>query len=186
MSIVLKTPSNGSVTLAEQDTASDVTVTIPAATATMLTTATAGVPIGGPAFRAYKNTPQAVSDAVGTKVTFTIEDFDTASAYNAATSRFQPTVAGYYQIIANVYGSSNTSLSYNYIQIYKNTVINAGVVVSPYLGNTALGQATALIYLNGSTDYVEIYVSLGGTGSLNVIADTQFTFFSAALVRSAT
>ena len=30
MSIVLKTPSNGSVTLAEQDTASDVTVTIPA------------------------------------------------------------------------------------------------------------------------------------------------------------
>ena len=36
MSIVLKTPSNGSVTLAEQDTASDVTVTIPAVTATML------------------------------------------------------------------------------------------------------------------------------------------------------
>lgn len=32
MSIVLKTPSNGSVTLAEQDTASDVTVTIPATT----------------------------------------------------------------------------------------------------------------------------------------------------------
>lgn len=36
MSIVLKTPSNGSVTLAEEDTASDVTVTIPAVTATML------------------------------------------------------------------------------------------------------------------------------------------------------
>jgi hypothetical protein len=32
MSIVLKTPSNGSVTLAEQDTASNVTVTIPATT----------------------------------------------------------------------------------------------------------------------------------------------------------
>ena len=32
MSVVLKTPSNGSVTLAEQDTASDVTVTIPATT----------------------------------------------------------------------------------------------------------------------------------------------------------
>ena len=35
MSIVLKTPSNGSVTLAEQDTASDVTVTIPARTGTL-------------------------------------------------------------------------------------------------------------------------------------------------------
>ncbi len=32
MSIILKTPSNGSVTLAEQDTASDVVVTIPATT----------------------------------------------------------------------------------------------------------------------------------------------------------
>jgi hypothetical protein len=32
MSLILKTPSNGSVTLAEQDTASDVTVTIPATT----------------------------------------------------------------------------------------------------------------------------------------------------------
>ena len=40
MSIVLKTPSNGSVTLAEQDTASDVTVTIPAGTSTLVTNAT--------------------------------------------------------------------------------------------------------------------------------------------------
>jgi hypothetical protein len=35
MSIVLKTPSNGSVTLAEQDTASNVTVTIPAGNGTL-------------------------------------------------------------------------------------------------------------------------------------------------------
>ena len=40
MSIVLKTPSNGSVTLAEEDTASNVTVTIPAGTSTLVTNAT--------------------------------------------------------------------------------------------------------------------------------------------------
>ena len=40
MSIVLKTPSNGSVTLAEEDTASDVVVTIPAGTSTLVTNAT--------------------------------------------------------------------------------------------------------------------------------------------------
>jgi hypothetical protein len=42
MSIVLKTPSNGSVTLAEQDTASNVTVTIPAVNSTLDTLARSG------------------------------------------------------------------------------------------------------------------------------------------------
>jgi hypothetical protein len=42
MSIVLKTPSNGSITLAEQDTASDLTVTIPATAGTLLTNNSTG------------------------------------------------------------------------------------------------------------------------------------------------
>ena len=40
MSVKLKTPSNGSVTLAPADTASDVVVTVPAGTSTMVTNAT--------------------------------------------------------------------------------------------------------------------------------------------------
>jgi hypothetical protein len=145
----------------------------------------AGVAGTGPAFRAYKNTAQAVSDAVVTKVTFTTEVFDTANAYDAANSKFQPTVAGYYQIIANVYGSSGAALSYNYIQIFKNGVADTGVVLAPYQGATAIGPATTLTYLNGSTDYVEIYAALAGTGALNLIGGANFTFFSAALVRGA-
>jgi hypothetical protein len=42
MSLILKTPSNGSVTLAEQDTASDVVVTVPAVNSTLDTLARAG------------------------------------------------------------------------------------------------------------------------------------------------
>ena len=40
MSIKLRTPSNGSVTLSPQDTASDVVLTVPAGTSTMVTNAT--------------------------------------------------------------------------------------------------------------------------------------------------
>jgi hypothetical protein len=47
MSVILKTPSNGSVTLAEQDTASDVVVTVPAVTATLLNNSSGVLDIGG-------------------------------------------------------------------------------------------------------------------------------------------
>lgn len=40
MTVKLKTPSNGSVSLTPQDTASDVVVTVPAGTSTMVTNAT--------------------------------------------------------------------------------------------------------------------------------------------------
>ena len=141
--------------------------------------------VGAPAFRAYKSSNQVVSDAVSTKVIFDTKVFDTNNNYSTANSRFTPTVAGYYQIIANVYGSSGAALSYNFIQIYKNGSADSSVVISPYQGATAIGPATTLIYLNGSTDYIEVYTALAGTGTLTIISSPIFTFFSASLARSA-
>ena len=57
-----------------------------------------GLAAAGPAFSAYLSANQSVSANVFTKITFDTEDFDTNS--NFSSSRFTPTVAGYYQLNA--------------------------------------------------------------------------------------
>lgn len=178
MSIVLLTPSNGSVTLAEQDTASNVTVTIPARTTSVM--------LDGPAFRASRATSnQVITTAVDTKVLLNAESFDTANCFDLATSRFTPNVAGYYQFVASVYAEVTGSLAYNYIQIRKNGATDSAAVYGAYLGTSNIGTAAGLIYLNGSTDYVELFVQINGTGTVSILQGSAFTYLSAAFVRGA-
>ena len=56
----------------------------------------ANVAGNGPAFSAYQSTLQSFSSNTVTKVLFQTEEYDTNS--NFASSRFTPTVAGYYQL----------------------------------------------------------------------------------------
>jgi hypothetical protein len=181
MSIVLQTPSNGSVTLAEQDTASNVVVTIPAATATMLTTATAGVPIGGPAFSAYANAATSCANGTSTKILFALEEFDTNN--NFASSRFTPAVAGYYQInsTVNLVSAASTML----LIIFKN---GASYKRGVFANGTSLNNVTVsgLVYCNGSTDYIEIYAFQNQGGAINTGTGLENTWFDGCLVRSAT
>ena len=53
----------------------------------------------GPAFSAYQSTAQSLPQNVITKIQFQTKEFDTANAFDAVTNfRFQPLVAGYYQV----------------------------------------------------------------------------------------
>jgi hypothetical protein len=74
----------------------------------------------GPAFSAYQSVAQTIPVSIATKMQFQTKEFDTASAFDSTTNyRFQPTVAGYYQIngAANFSaGTSNTVIVF----IYKN------------------------------------------------------------------
>jgi hypothetical protein len=114
--------------------------------------------------------------------------FDTASAFDSTTNyRFTPQVAGYYQFNVTLGATATVALNYNFIQIYKNGVSNSAAVYSPYLGIFSYGSLSSLIYLNGSTDYIELYVLLDGTGTLSVYggAASTSTYMSGSLVRSA-
>ena len=66
-----------------------------------------------PVVFAYLSADQSISSGVWTKVAFDIERFDTNNFYDNATNyRFQPTIAGYYQINTNVLpGGSSGSVS---------------------------------------------------------------------------
>jgi hypothetical protein len=147
--------------------------------------------VAPPAFRAFLGSNQTVSTTINTKVTLTNETFDTASCFNNTGSTaggipayaFLPNVAGYYQINANIGASSPSNLNYNYIQIRKNGLEDSRAIYGPYGAGASYGSVSNIIFLNGSTDYVELFVQLAGDGTLNALAD--FTIMSGCLVRAA-
>ena len=142
----------------------------------VLTTATAGVPINGPAFSAYRGGTQAYSSNTYTKVQINTESFDTNSCYDSTTNyRFTPTVAGYYICTGQIQTSAGT---YVETDIYKNGVSHGYTQISGAWGI----PVTQLIYFNGSTDYIELYAFISTSGN---IAAGFATYFYAAMVRSA-
>jgi hypothetical protein len=167
-SLTLLGDTSGSVVLDAPPVSGSTVLTLPTTTSTLA--------INGPAFSAYPSASQTVTTNVATKVVFDVEVFDTNN--NFASSRFTPTVAGYYQINAGVqYLGSCTP----YLQVYKNGAIYANTI-SVAMVNGILNTSN-LIYCNGSTDYIEIYAtSFGGTGLNN----TQVaTWFNGSMARGA-
>ena len=173
MSVILKTPSNGSVTLAEQDTASDVVVTVPARTGNLA--------VDGPAFSAYQSSAQTLASNTTTKLLFQAETFDTNGNFDS--SRFTPTVAGYYQITTTFYVSA--SYTTGSVSFYKNGAVyqNGGGNSASPSGTANAWQSTGLIFLNGSTDYVEAYGIVATGQALSAGAST--TYFQGYLARAA-
>ena len=133
----------------------------------------------GPAFRAYPSSNQSIPNATDTKVLLQTEEYDTNS--NFENSRFTPTVAGYYLIKGNVaYASSRTSIT---AQIYKNGLLySSGTRVS---GTGTASLSVDIVYLNGSSDYVELYTRHLEGVSVNTDPTSTATNFSGCLIRSA-
>jgi hypothetical protein len=185
-SISVAGDTSGSITIAAPNVAGTNTLTLPANTGTVITTAStfAGT---GPAFSAYNNSTQSISNGAFTKVTLSSEDFDTNNNFDSSTNyRFTPTIAGYYQVNCTVFAEA-TTISRIIANPYKNgssltRLVDIGVTGS----NSAGVTGSIIVYMNGSTDYLELYVYVTGTGSiiLNGATDRNCRF-SAAMVRSA-
>jgi hypothetical protein len=158
--------TSGTTTVQATAVAGTTTLTLPALTAT--------VAIDGPAFSAYQAGAITLSASTNTKITFNTEEFDTNS--NFASSRFTPTVAGYFQINGGIsFGPSAGQIS-----IYKNgSEYKRGVQAVNGVGFTV----ASIVYLNGSSDYVEIYANSTTGGSVNI--GSVLTYFNGAMLRAA-
>lgn len=133
----------------------------------------------GPTFAAWQSVQQTIaSSATPTKITFTTVEFDTNS--NFASSRFTPTVAGYYQVSAGV--NINTATWVNVI-LFKNGT-NYKNLTNSYPTTLNGGFGSALVYCNGTTDYIEIYCSVGAS-SVSLYNNIAGTYFQASMVRAA-
>ena len=147
------------------------------------------LPNGGvaPAFSAYLNTTQATASGTSTKVTCNTEEFDTNSNYDNATNyRFTPTVAGYYQVTGEIQYGATVSTAVCTAILYKNgSQFKTGAQIH---GSTtkAIGSiVSALVYFNGSTDYVELYAFQDTGLSQNLNGSASNVYFQACLVRGA-
>lgn len=140
----------------------------------------------GPAFSAYPSGNQSVSNATWTKMTFDTEEYDTNN--NFASSRFTPTVAGYYQINARVVANGYTT-GQTILTIYKNGSESSGKRLMQIPNSTSSSVCplgSALIYMNGSTDYLEIYLRQdSGTSQTFLGSYSAEAWFQGFLVRAA-
>jgi len=129
---------------------------------------------GGPAFSAYQTAGSAYGSATPTKVQFQTKEYDTASAFDNTTNyRFQPSVPGYYQINGGVSGGVQSS--YYSVNIYKNGVAYKTGGSYTTSGVTPNGAVSSVVALNGTSDYVEIWVNAAsGSTTYTGIASTYF------------
>ena len=143
-----------------------------------------GVVGAGPAFRAFLSSGQNITTSVRTKVTLNSTTFDTTSSFNTTTNRYTPSVAGYYFVTASAAMTGGT-LSAIVVGIWKSgsEVTNTAFLGAPGSGSTY--GATDLIYMNGTTDYLELYVEINATGTPAVSAGTTLTYLTGVLVRAA-
>jgi len=151
-------------------------VTVPSVTGTAMVSGNM------PAFSAYSASGTAMTNGVYVKVTFDTERFDTNS--NFASSRFTPTVAGYYQINSHLVYITTSSVSHVVLALYKN---GAAETYTNFVTDTTNGSSINLSYIismNGSTDYIEMFLYMAGAGTLSTQGGPQTTF-NGCLVRAA-
>jgi hypothetical protein len=200
MSKIALTPNisgTGTFTIASPGTSTDRTLTLPDNSGTLVTNTSgsvsqamlaSGVAGTGPAFSAYMGTNQTVSNITSTKLQFNTERFDTNNNYDPTTNyRFTPTVAGYYHIIVTC-SLAETNSAYRIVSsIWKNgSQYNTGTTGAASGNTFPASSATTLLYMNGSTDYVEGYVYLDSAATSTITASfTWRSEFSGALVRAA-
>lgn len=180
MGVKLVASSGGSVELVPTNTASNFTVTVPAKTGTMA--------MDGPAFSAYVlngGANYSLASNTYTKIRYDTEIFDTANCFDTVNYRFTPNVAGYYFVTAKVFISyASTSPGRLRVALYKNGTIEKlnSLTSGALYENIAI---TALIYMNGTTDYLEAFSLQTASGDAVVVQGSLENEFSGSLVRAA-
>lgn len=183
MSLVLPGATSGSVTIDVPAVAGTNALTLPASTGTLALTSQIPTVVAGPTFSAYQNTAQTISQNVQTKITFDSIEWNIGSNYSTSTSKFTPTTAGYYQVVASV-GSQNVAGSVVELAIFKNgSTYKSGLSINA--GATYRSQMTCMVYMNGSTDYIETYWYQNYSGTRATVNTSNDTYFQATFIKAA-
>ena len=176
MALVIKGSSSGQVTVDVPASAGTNTITLPANTGNVITSASevADLP-SAPSFSAVmtNTSHQTVSAQTFTKVVFNVEEWDTDSKYDKDTNyRFTPTVAGIYQFnIAIRTNSTNT----NGITLYK----NGSLYRRSFVDNFVYVKLSTLAEAD-TDDYFEAF---GYTTGTSFRAEQYQQWFQACFVR---
>lgn len=122
---------------------------------------------GGVAFKAYLGvTGTSYSTA---KLQLDTEYFDTGTYFDSTTNyRFTPLVSGYYAFNGSIYSSKSDTAARG-VSIYFNGTEHVGSYTSGASSGYEWRTVSTVLYMNGSTDYVELYSKVA-SGSQTVDA----------------
>lgn len=133
----------------------------------------------------YRNANQTLSDNTVTKIQLDTEVVDTDSEFDSSTNyRWTPTVAGTYLAISQVmYSGAAGTTGYCYLQKNGSAIAQTTTVLQS--GVFTVATANAIVSMNGSTDYLELYGHQVSGGNLDVIGGgMQTTAMSGILLGS--
>ena len=142
-----------------------------------------------PAFMANRSANIAVTNNARNKVQCDTEIFDSGGQYDNSTNyRFTPTTAGKYYVFGNAFliAGGNSTVQWILNEIWKNgtsgTRISGSTDFRANNGNSGSNYVGAILDMNGSSDYVELYSYPGVSSGTPVLAGTNTsidTFFGA-------
>jgi hypothetical protein len=139
----------------------------------------------GTSFLAHKNGTDQTSIGTGTwtKLTLTTESWDTASSYDAANSKFIPSVAGKYRMNASAIFSAGIVDQSGYYIAFRLNGTEIARFIARASGTSPVSTSISRdVDLNGSTDYVEVFVYGEGAGDKSVYGGATETWFSGGRV----
>jgi hypothetical protein len=144
-----------------------------------------------PAFSAYQtngSANQSISSDSWTKAKIDTKEFDTNNNFDTTTYRFTPTVAGYYQLNGCLYLRNAAASALKISGIYKNgSIYKVGISIY-FTGNYYIAAdnltVSTLMYLNGTTDYTELYGYINSSSASIGYGSTN-SWFNGYLVKAA-
>jgi len=168
--LISATADNTPARLASSGVNNDV-LTVDTSTATGLKWA-APTATSGPTFAVRRATSaQTFNASTFTKIQFNDELWDTDNAFDSTTNyRFTPLKAGYYQINFSVRFTCSPTVQETNLYIYKNgSNYHATYKQENETATSNIRAASSLVYLNGSSDYIEFYIwsNAGTTRQIN-------------------
>lgn len=139
----------------------------------------------GSAFSVYRATDQNISSDVLTKIQFATEEIDKNSDFDSTVNyRFQPAIAGYYAVSWRASCGHTGGAD---ITRFLTVLCQNGGTVRYGRDYSGAGLASmdsngsSLIYMNGSTDYLEVY-TYATAGSPYIYGNSALTYFNGVLV----
>lgn len=142
-----------------------------------------GLPQTPVSFSAHKNgVDQTLAPNVYTKVTFSSVDKNVGSCYDTVNSTFRPATPGLYLLVAGLRFINIPDGKSIVAEIFKNGTDYKLTRMTTGVSDYASSEVTCLVYLNGTTDYIEVYGSHNNGSSINIDGATYASFFQACLI----
>ena len=120
--------------------------------------------------QAYRNTTQSITNTASVVEFVGGANWDPLNWHSLTSNpgRITPDIAGKFHVHANIEFASNNSGT-RYLTLLKNSTIVARERVPAIDGYPTTVSISAIVELNGTSDYVSIFATVTGPASLNIL-----------------